>query len=403
MRAPSLAAAFALALAVGAPAAGAPQDDAAKAKHQKLRDEILEGAFQDDTRLKAARLLEKGDPELLGATLLELAEGKKNPANLSFLAVYATEIETRLLRTLAIHAAWQSDPTKACARFLEKLPEDDRMAARAVEAAGLIAAAQGDRAAIPKILEVTRTPRILPGIEAARAVNRMMEKYSVKDLVRAGLEAPDNHVRKHIVWAVLDIMEKERDVKSQFEKYKGAKAPVGKNAQECVNIIEDGESKPFVWNPMALKEVVTLWKTGRPKDLQPEIVWKDEEIRARFAAGFRELAKTSPAWGHYARSVLTKITIAPMDGPEIYKSKEKVLRVTAKEMTDAESDWQRSYILARDAGIVFCALLGEPSAGHRGWETAYADVWGYMKTSRQPVGTPVEYIDSKLAESAWPK
>jgi hypothetical protein len=379
------------------------QDDAAKAKAQKLREEILEGAFQDETRLKAARLLEKADPELLGATLLELSEGKKNPANLPFLATYATELDTRLLRTMAIHAAWQSDPTKACARFLEKLPEDDRMAARAVEAAGLIAAVQKDKAAIPRILEVARTPRVLPGIEAARAVNRMMDKFSVKDLVRAGLETPNNHVRKHIVWATLDLMGDTRDAKGLFEKYEGAKEPAGKNAKECVQILEDGESKPFAWNPAALKSVPAFWRTGRPKNLQPEIIWKDEEIRTRFTVGFAELKKNSPAWGHYASSVLAKITIRAPAGPEIFDPKEKILLITSAEMTNAESDWQRSYVLARDAGIVFCALLGEPSAGHRGWEPAYTELWGYMKASRQQVGSPTEYIDSMMDKRPWPK
>ena len=118
----------------------------------------------------------------------------------------------------------------------------------------------------PKILEVARTPRVLPGIEAARAVNRMMDKFSVKDLVRAGLETPSNHVRKHIVWATLDLMGDTRDAKGLFEKYEGAKEPAGKNAKECVQILEDGESKPFAWNPAALKTVLEKLKTASSSD-----------------------------------------------------------------------------------------------------------------------------------------
>jgi len=419
LRALPLCAAFLVATSAAA------QDDAArKAKDLKLRDEILEGAFQDETRLKAARLLEKSDPELLGATLLAMGEGKKNPANLSFLAALAVEQETRLLRLLAIHAAWQSDPKGAVARFLEKLPDDDRAAARAVEAAGLIAAVQKDRAAIVRILDVARgkevegpgggkddgkkgdvarVARPLPGIEAARAVNRMMEKHSVRELLRCAVETPDNHVRKHLVWAVLDIAGDERDAKNMFEPQTGRPGVQGKNARECLEILEDKEAKPFAWNPLALKEVPALWKTGRPKGLQPEVLWKDPVIKQGFETGFRELAKTSPAWGHYAASVLGKITLRTAQSPEIYDQKGKVLLIDAAEINAAESDWQKSYILARDAGIVLSAILGEPSSGHRGWEPAYADLYGYMKASRQQVGTPMEYVDSMMAKRPWPK
>jgi hypothetical protein len=429
----ALLAALLAALAAGAPPATAAEDAA------KLREQVLEGAFQVDTRLKSARALEKQDPELLGAALLELAEGRKNPANLEFLVSLATEQDTRLLRLLAVHAAWQSDPTKAAAAFLDrvgpagdpsgggKILGDDRAAARAVEGAGLVAAVQKDRAAIARLVEIAkgwevpetgggagpktegkkvdvpRRVRVLPGIEAARAVNRFMDPRTVRDLLLAAVTTPNNHVRKHLVWAVLDLAGSVRSADKLFEPLRARPGAAGRNAAECGEILADGESKPFDWNPLALKEVPVLWKTGRPAGLETQVGWKDPEIQKKIAGWFAALRKDTPAWGHYASSVLPTITLRTAQSPEIFDRKARALLIDASEIAKCESDWQGSYVLARDAGIAFCAVLGEPSSGHRGWEPAYVDVYAFMKASRQSVGSLEEYVDQAISGKPWPK
>jgi hypothetical protein len=432
---------FALALAALAPgplaaSPRAPADDAAK-----LREQVLEGAFQLDTRLKSARSLEKASPEMLGATLLELAEGRKNPANLPFLVSLALEQETRLLRLLAVYAAWQSDPALAAGAFLDRVAPagavstggggagttlDDRAAARAVEAAGLVAAVQKDRTAIPRLLEIARgkevdpptggadakdddrkektySARTLPGIEAARAVNRMMDKRSMRDLIRCAVETPDNHIRKHLVWAVLDLEGDERGAKKLFEPLRARPGRQGKNAAECGEILADGEAKPFEWNPAALKDVPVLWKTGRPKNLETEVGWKDPSMKQKIQGWYAEMKKEAPSWNHFASSVLNRISLRTVKTFEIFDVKSKSLLIDAAEIAQCETDWQGAYVLARGAGVAMSTILGEPPTGHRGWEPAYLDLYGFMKATKHAVGTPVEFIEENMAKRPWPK
>jgi len=409
---------FALLAGAALAAPPSPADDAAK-----LRGEVLEGAFQLETRLKSARALEKASPEVLGATLIDLAEGKKNPANLEFLVALAVEQETRLLRLLAVHAAWQSDPAQAASAFLAKADAEERVAARAVEAAGLIAAVQKDRSMIPRLLEIARgkeadagagkekdekaertfVARTVPGIEAARAVNRMMDKRALRDVLRCAVETPDNHVRKHLVWTVLDLEGDERGAKKLFEPLRARPGKAGKNAAECGEILADGEAKPFEWNPAALKEVPALWKTGRPKDLVTEVGWKDPEMKKKIEGWYLEMKKDSLSWHHFTSSILSRITLRTVKTFEIFDVKSRALLIDAAEIAQCETDWQGAYVLARGAGVALSTLLGEPPTGHRGWEPAYLDLYGFMKASKRSVGSPAEFLDESMGKRPWPK
>ena len=128
----------------------------------KLRDQVLDGSFMDDTRLKAARELEKADPELLGGALLDLAD-KKHSGNLNFLVAFTLQEQARHLRLAATYAAWQSAPDRAAAAFLEKTEvEDDRQAVRAIEAVGLVAAVTKDRAPTRSSWSSRRAPASTP-------------------------------------------------------------------------------------------------------------------------------------------------------------------------------------------------------------------------------------------------
>ena len=73
------------------------------------------------------------------------------------------------------------------------------------------------------------------------------------------------------------------------------------------------------------------------------------------------------------------------------------------EIAQCETDWQGAYVLARGAGVALTTILGEPPTGHRGWEPAYLDLYGFMKVTKHAVGTPAEFLDESMGKRPWPK
>jgi len=394
-------AAFLTALALLLPAAPPPAAAAADPP-EKLRDTVLEGAMQDETRLRAASSLSTKDPEMLGGALLELGEKRKDPRNLAFLAKYACSEEVRHLRVLAIWAAWQTAPEGALAPFVDRSAADDeKQAARAAEALGLLAPVLKDRTAYARLFEVARGPKTFAGIEAARAVDRAMDRRNNRDLVDAICTAPDNHVRKHLVWALMDL-EKERGAKAILEPLRGRQGSAGKNAAEAVDILLDKQADDFEWRPQVLREVPDWWKAGRPKGAKTEIAIGDADTRAKVQGWVDELAKSAPAWGHLVGSVLHKIAIRASKAPEIFDVKKKALYIDAGEIAQAETPWQGAYILARDANIALCGILGEPATGHRGWEPAFVEVHSFYRTTKKSAGKIEDFVDERVAKKPWP-
>jgi hypothetical protein len=391
-----------LLLAAGAP--GAPGAAAAAGEEPaKLKEQILDATFLEATRLKAAKELVKADPEMMGAALLEMGEKQKNPAQVPFLAAYVAGEEVRHLRYMATYAAWMCAPEKAAAAFLEKASaEDEKQAIRSIEAAGHVAAVQRDREAWTALLKIARGERVMPGIEAARAVNRGMDRRIQGELVDAALEAADNHVRKHLAWAVMDLQGNERGALKAFEGLRGRPGTAGKNAAECAAILMDKQAGPHEWKAAALKEAGNWWRTGRPKGNACVPGMKDEAVQAKIRGWFAEAAKFSPAWSHYIQAVCHEIDYRTAKGPEIYDVKKKVLALDASEVIRCETPWQGAYVAARGTGIGFSALVGEPSSGHRGWEPAYVDLHAFMKTTKQSAPKLEEFVDQAMAKKPWP-
>ncbi len=369
----------------------------------KLRAQVLDGTGMDEPRLRAALALERADPEMLGNAFLEMAEKQKSAGDLNLLVAFTLQEETRHLRLMATYAAWQSAPDRAAAAFLEKIgDEDDKHVMRAVEAAGLIAPLLKDRTPYAKILEVAKGPRAFPGIEAARALNRAMDRRLEREIVDAACATPDNHVRKHLVWAVMDLEGDERPATKVFEAQRARAGPTGKNANECAEILKDKMATPFTWNPQALKDAGTWWRSGRPKDLQTAITWKDKDIQDKFNSWFDEMKKDAPVWEHMARSCIPAVGLRTAKLPEVYDLKRRTFFIEATEIIQCQSAWQGSYVLARDAGIALAATLGEPSAGHRGWEVAYVDLHSFMKTTKHGGQTLEKFVDESVAKKGWP-
>jgi hypothetical protein len=341
---------------------------------------------------------------MLGDTLLEMAEKQKSPGNLNLLVAFTLQEDVRHLRLLATYAAWQSAPDAVMAAFLDKAADgDDKHAMRAVEAAGLIAPLLKDRTAYAKILEVARGERVYPGIEAARALNRAMDRRLEREIVDAACRTPDNHVRKHLVWAVMDLEGDEKPASRIFEPLRGRQGPAGKNADECVQILLDKLAAPFEWNPSALKGTAEWWKSGRPKGPQTEIGFRDDESKAKVGGWFAGLKKEAPAWENLVNSVLHKVVLRTNQRePDIFDLKKKALAIDGTEMARCETDWQGAYVLARDAGIGLCAILGEPAAGHRGWEPAFVEIHSFMKSTRHSAGKLDAFVDGKIGEKPWP-
>ncbi len=385
-----------LALLPAPPARSA--DDAAA-----LRGQVLDPVFLEKSRVRSAQSLVKLDAEMLGSALLELGEKQKNPANLPFLVAYTVQEEARHLRFLATWAAWMSDPEKAAAAYLGRTgAEDEKEACRAIEAAGFIGAATKDRETWPKLVEVAKGPRVQAGIEAARALNRTMDRRAQKDIVEAACNAADNHVRKHLVWAVLDFEGGEKPVARIFESLKAKTGDTGKNAAECAQIVLDKQANPFAWRPEALKEAPSWWKSGRPKGLKPEYAIKDEDTRKKIDGWLAEMRKEAPAWENYVRSVLHRIAYRADKDYEVFNLKKLTMNIETSVIIRCETPWQGEYVLAQAAGIAFCSQFGEPSRDHRGWEPSYVDLHSFMKSTKRSPGKLGDFVEESLAKKAWP-
>jgi hypothetical protein len=394
---------LAVAAAVPLAPASAAGDDPAK-----LRDQVLDGAFLEANRVRAAQSLVRLDPEMLGGALVALGE-KKDPGNLPFLVTYTMKEEARHLRFVAAWAAWSSAPEAAAGAFLDKVAgaEDEKWSVRAVEAAGFINGVQKDkeRTAHKRLVEIAATTAsTTTGIEAARALNRSMDRRGLQDLVEAACTTKDNHVRKHLCWAVMDLTGSEKSAQKTFEGMRAKTGDVGKNASECAAIMLDKQAVPHEWRPDALKDAVAWWKAGRPKDLKCEyaVSDKDTETKEKFQSWFDELKKTHNGWWHYAASSLHRIGRRANKDYEIYDLKKKTLMLDSSEILLCDTPWRGSYVIARDAGIAFSSQVGEPSRDHRGWEPAYVDLHSYMKASRQTVGKLQEWVDECIAKKPWP-
>ena len=372
---------------------------------EKLRDQVLQGAMLEQSRMRAAEALEKADPEMLGSTLLEMAEKRKDPGNVDFLTSYTLRTEVRHLRVLSVLAAFASSPERAAEIYAGRFGhEDERVAMRAVEAAGLIAPHLKERAALyEKIAEVARDGRVFAGIEAARALNRAMDQRLKRTIVDSACKAKDNHVRKHLVWAVMDLEGGEKPATRIFDSLKGRPGEEGRNAAECSEILLDKEARPFSWNPKALLDVAAWWKSGRPKDVKVDITIGDRVTKAKVQGWYDGMRKEVPAWEHFAASAFLRLSLRTTKDPEIFDLKKRNLQVDAAEIAQVETDWQGSYILARAAGIAMAATLGEPSAYHRGWEPSYVDLHCFMKATKRG-GTKLEtFVDEALAKKPWPQ
>lgn len=384
-----------LALASPGPAAAADPPE-------KLRDTVLEAAMQDDTRLKAAASLSRANPEMLGEAIRELGEKRKDPRNVGFLAKYACAEEVRHLRVLAVWAAWQTAPEAVLTPFVEKTASDDeKQAARAADALGLLAPVLKDRTPYARLLEMARGDRVFAAIDAARAVNRAMDPRNNRDLAEAICGAQDRHVIKHLVWAIMDL-EKAKGAERLLGAFRSRQGKPGENAQEAIDVLQDKQADDFEWRPLGLRDVPEWWTKGRPKDRKVEIAIGNEEMKAQVQGFLDELAKTAPAWGHLVGSTIHKISLRPASAPpEIFDAKKKVLYINASEISQCETPWQGAYILARDANIALCAILGEPSTGHRGWEPAYVEVHSFYKRTNRNPGKLEEFVDAAVAKKPW--
>jgi hypothetical protein len=402
LRALALLVPLSLASAAGAVPPPAPADEGTA----KLREQVLDGALMEANRLKAALALERADPELLGNALLEMGEKQKSAGNLPFLVAFTMKEEARHLRYVAAWAAWSSAPEAAAAAYLDKVgtSEDEKGEVRAVEAAGFVAGAQKDRAALKRLLEIAKGPQATAAIEAARAVNRSMDRRMLQDAYEAACGAKDNHARKHLVWAAMDLCGSDRQAQKTFEGMRGKPGEIGRNASECAAILLDKQAVPFEWKPDALKDAPAWWKVGRPKDLKCEFAVndKDKETKDKLQSWFDEAKKGSPAWGHYAASSLHRIARRTDKAYEIYDLKKKTLSIDSSEILQCDNPWKGSYVLCRDSGIAFSAQMGEPSRDHRGWEPAYVDLHSYMKACRQAVGKLQDWVDECVAKRPWP-
>ena len=397
---PSTLAAVVLAAALLAhpvPAGRALGDDA-----PKLRDTVLDNSLRDESRLKAAKELAKKDPEMLGGALMALGE-KKNAINLPFLVSIVVQEPARHFRLAATWAAWQSSPDGAAAAFLEKAAlEDDFQAIRAIEAVGMIAPVAKDRTVYPKLLEITKGPRVYPGIEAARAVNRAMDSKLQRDLVLAACNAEDNHVRKHLVWAVLDLAGDERAATRIFEAMFARPGKEGKNANECVEVLKDKNAKAHAWKPLALKDVPAWWKSGRPKGVKTVVDFADDATNAKVETWFAELKKMTPVWDHLVNSSIPRISFRRSKDPEIFDLKKMTIELDASEVARAETPWQGTYVLVRDSFIALTTQFGEPCTAHRGWEPAYVDVYAYMKATDRASQKFADFVEESIAKKPWP-
>ncbi len=388
-------AALLLVAAASTGAASPPPQDA-----DSLRATVLDAALKDDARIKAARSLEEKDPEGLGTALLDLAK-KKDPHNLSFLLDVALRSEGRHIRVAAVYAAWQCAPDTVVAAFVKAFAgEDDKIVMRAIEAAGLLAVPSKDKTVAAALVEQAAGETPLRAIEAARALSRIGDKRLQQDLVDLCARVKDNHVRKHLVWALQDQLG-PRAAEKRLTPLKGRPGEEGRNAVEAIEIVKDAEEEPFTWDPMALKSVPDWW-AGRSKGLVPDIAIGDPDTKERVQSWFDHLQKIGPTWRHLAASTFSKVVLRPANEDRVVDAKTRSLFLGASEILLCESAWQGSYVMARDACLGLAAGLGEPVRGHRGWEPAYVEIHTFFATDGEHRPGPLaEFVANQVAKKGW--
>ncbi len=387
-----------LALGAGAPLAAAPParavDDPAELR------KTVEAPGDAAARVKAATSLAKVDPESLGDALLAVAKAKR-PEDVPFLVDLALKTDVRHLRTLAVHAAWRAGPEAALAAFRERTAGDDLKASlRAVEALGLVAAAQKDRSAQARLLEILRGPKEALAVEACRAIARSGDKSLGGEVADAVSTVGDEHVRKHAVWTLQDLIGK-KNAQARLASMKFRPGDPGKRAGEGEQIVLDEEEKEFAWDPAALSKVPAWWEKQRPKGLKPEIAIGDKDMRERIQAFLEFLAKKAPAWDHFARSSFAKIQLRTGADRVLVDPEKGVLMFPVNEILQVNQDWKGGYLLARDACMVFQAALGEPHLAHRGWEPAYVEMHSYYLNIRETAGEFWKFVTEAVAKKPW--
>jgi hypothetical protein len=394
--APAPFAALALSLAAAVPlfpAAAAPQDAAA------LRSRFLDGSLDGEPRAKAGLALLAKDPEALGTAIAELAK-KKDPGNLGALVPLGCRIAPRHLRCLAVAAARDSDAAGAMAAFLERTAATDLAERiRAVEAVGLLLPGSKDKAAQAKLVEIARTGAPLAAIEAIRGLSRPRDARLEKEFLEMCASVADNHVRKHAVWAVLDLSG-ERVAEKKIEMMAKRPGDAGRMAKEAVEILKDKEEKPFEWDPQPLKRIAEWWAAGRGAPGKSEVSIGDVEMKGKVGTFVAELRTTAPGWGHLVECAFSTITLGAPGEPMV-DMKVRALRVRASEVNQCGNAWQGAYVLSRDALIGLQAVLGEPFEDHRGWEPAYVDIHAFQVETKRSPGTLPEFVNEIVGRKPW--
>jgi len=372
---------------------------AAAADVEALRRAVLDPAQATAARVKAAASLEKEDVEALGNAILEIGKAK-DQKNLPFLVEWTVKDDALHLRALAVHAALQSSPDGVLQAYLDKTGTDDtKGAVRAVHAVGLLVGPLKDRSAYPRLLELTRGSRPILGVEAARALSRCMDKRTAKEVLDATVSVADEHVRKHLVWALQDLTGKGAE--KSLEGLKGRPGDEGRRATEALRILADKEEEDFEWNPLAVKGVADWWTKGRTRDRKPSLDKLDKDTQAKVQGFLDYLAKEAPVWHHLFCSTVHQIMFRPGSELRSFDPEKKTLYIPGTELLQCSSDWQGAYVLARYGCIAFDSLHGAPGVGHRGWEPAYVEMHSfYVATKRAP--EPLEAFVAKfVAGKPW--
>jgi hypothetical protein len=400
MRTSSRRVTFALAL-LGALLCGLRGAHAQDAEGLKIN--ILDASLQEAPRLKAAMSLQKKAPDVLMEVILELS-AKKDPFHLPLLVGIAVQAETRLLRLAAVHAAHASSPDGCLAAFLERTTAtDDKQVMRAIEAVGLLYAPLKTKnpEVVMRLDVLARGQAVLPAIEATRALSRCGDKRVLglyKELV---VGVADDHVRKHTVWGLQDLLGDGRKTEGVLEPLRGRKGEEGPRAKEALEILADAEELPFKWNALSFNAIPDVWGK-RLKNDSPLVTIGDPGSKQKVQGWIDELRKHSPLWHQFVATVISRIDFRPSAEDRVYDPVKRIMFLVPNEMAQCESNWQGSYVLVRSAAIGLGALLGEPASGHRGWEPAYVELHAYyLVDGSRPPGTLNEFIEKNLGRKGW--
>lgn len=379
-----------------------PADAFAQEMDPHLRT-VKDASADSGKRVKAAKSLEEKSPDLLVEAFLEMAH-RKEPFNTEFLAQYVLGGETRLLRLAAVHAAMGCDPEGALKAFvLLADAEDEKAACRAIEAVGYLYAPlkSKDTTILDHLVGIANGTRILPAIEATRALSRCGDRRLAKTFQDLVVSAPDDHVRKHAVWGLQDQLGTDRKVEKLLIPLKGRKGDEGANAAEGLEILKDKEELPFTWNVMGLKNLPDIWGKRSPSG-RPEVIIGDKITAEKVEGWIEHLSKMSPAWAQLLGTVATKIQFRPASEDRIYDPAKRMMFLTGQDVSMCETNWQGAYVISRNACMALGALLEEPSANHRGWEPSYVEMHTFYLADREhPPGNLTEFVEDNVKRKPW--